>query len=36
MAPAADNTGAITASLITFSPGIRGLQRSFRLRSGTF
>lgn len=36
MAPAADNTGAFAVSLITFSPGIRGIQRSFKLRSVTF
>ncbi|PZP67933.1 hypothetical protein [Methylorubrum populi] len=36
MAPAADNTGAFTVSLMTFSPGIRGIQRSFKLRSVTF
>lgn len=36
MAPAANNTGAFTVSLITFSPGIRGIQRSFKLRSVTF
>ncbi|OAH33317.1 hypothetical protein AX289_00200 [Methylorubrum populi] len=36
MAPAADNTGAFTVSLMTFRPGIRGLKRSFKLRSVTF
>jgi prophage antirepressor-like protein len=35
MAPAADNTGAFTVSLMTFRPGIRGIQRSFKLRSIT-
>lgn len=36
MSPAAYNTGAFTVSLMTFSPGIRGIQRSFKLRSVTF
>jgi hypothetical protein len=36
MAPAADNTGAFAVSLMTFSPGIRGVQRSFKLRSVNF
>ena len=33
MAPTANNTGAFTVSLLTFRPGIRGVSRSFTLRS---